>query len=112
MEGIFFWLLSKEKGERRRRIFSFYCNRNLLSLAGKKIIKLEVCSGERDSSTSTKLSKRSRSCGLTFKLDELRQELASLDGGIFPHSVLSTQQINMLSAEKPRSMEQVQSLIS
>lgn len=80
-------------------------------LHGKKIIKLEVSSGERNSSTSTKSSKRSRSCGLKFKLDELRKELASLDGGIFPHSVLSTQQINTLSAEKPRSMEQLEKII-
>ncbi|CAI9755551.1 unnamed protein product [Fraxinus pennsylvanica] len=80
-------------------------------LHGKKIIKLEVYSGERNSSTNTKLSKRGRSCGLKFKLDELRKELASLDGGIFPHSVLSTQQINMLSAEKPGSMEQLEKII-
>ncbi|KAL2517380.1 Mediator of RNA polymerase II transcription subunit 34 [Abeliophyllum distichum] len=80
-------------------------------LHGKKIVKLEVFSGQRNSSTSTKLNKRGRSCGLKFKLDELRMELASLDGGIFPHSVLSTQQINMLSAEKPRSMEQLEKII-
>lgn len=51
--------------------------------------------------------KRNKSCGLEIKLDELRKELAASDGGIFPHSVLSTQQINMLSAQVPKSMEQV-----
>lgn len=51
-----------------------------------------------------------RSCassGLELKLDELRKELSSVHGGIFPHSVLSTQQINMISAQKPNSMELV-----
>lgn len=50
---------------------------------------------------------RNKSCGLEIKIDELRKELAASDGGIFPHSVLSTQQINMLSAQMPKSTEQV-----
>ena len=44
--------------------------------------------------------------GLELKLDELRKELSSIHGGIFPHSILSTQQINTLSAQKPNSMEE------
>lgn len=78
-----------------------------MSPAGKKTVKLEVRSGRKSSSTNLKSNKRSRSSGLEFKLDELRKELASLDGGIFPHSVLSTQQISMLSEKKPKSMEEV-----
>lgn len=82
-----------------------------MSLAGKKIVKLEVHHGQKSSSTNSKTHKRGKSSGLEFKLDELRKELASLDGGIFPHSVLSTQQISMLSSKKPKSMEEVQLLI-
>lgn len=77
----------------------------VVALAGKKTVKLEARSGPK---TNLKTNKRSRSSGLEFKLDELRKELASLDGGIFPHSVLSTQQITVLSDEKPKSMEEVQ----
>ncbi|KAM1257738.1 hypothetical protein TB2_036851 [Malus domestica] len=42
---------------------------------------------------------------LELKLDELRKELSSDHGGIFQHSALSTQQISMISAQKPNSME-------
>ncbi|KAL6178711.1 hypothetical protein ACLB2K_050229 [Fragaria x ananassa] len=56
--------------------------------------------------------KRSRasSC-LEQKLDELRKELSSDHGGIFPHSVLSTQQISMIDDQKPNSMEQWEKII-
>ncbi|KAL8536656.1 hypothetical protein ACS0TY_012012 [Phlomoides rotata] len=80
-------------------------------LHGKKTVKLEVHCGLKGSSSSSKTNKRSKSSGLEFKLDELRKELASLDGGIFPHSVLSTQQIGTLSANKPKSMEELEKII-
>ncbi|XP_042036226.1 ATP-dependent DNA helicase Q-like 2 isoform X1 [Salvia splendens] len=80
-------------------------------LHGKKAVKLEVRSGQKSSLTNLKSNKRSRSSGLEFKLDELRKELASLDGGIFPHSVLSTQQISVLSEKKPESMEELEKMI-
>lgn len=80
-----------------------------MSLAGKKTVKLEVRCGEKSSPT-LKSNKRSRTSGLECKLDELRKELASLDGGIFPHSVLSTQQISVLNDKKPKSMEEVRLL--
>ncbi|XP_012837367.1 PREDICTED: mediator of RNA polymerase II transcription subunit 34 isoform X3 [Erythranthe guttata] len=80
-------------------------------LHGKKTVKLEVNCGQKNSSTNSKTNKRGKSSGLEYKLDELRKELASLDGGIFPHSVLSTQQITMLSAEKPKSMEELEKVI-
>ncbi|CAH1416155.1 unnamed protein product [Lactuca virosa] len=41
------------------------------------------------------------------ELDNLRKELASMDGGIFTHSILSTQQIGMLCSQKPETTEQV-----
>lgn len=83
-------------------IFYFF-----VPLAGKKTIKLEVFSGQKGSSCIMKQSKRTKSSSLEFKLDELRKELASSDGGIFPHSVLSAQQISTLSGLRPKSVEQV-----
>ncbi|KAL7159725.1 hypothetical protein ABFS83_01G046900 [Erythranthe nasuta] len=80
-------------------------------LHGKKTVKLEVNCGQKNSATNSKTNKRGKSSGLEYKLDELRKERASLDGGIFPHSVLSTQQITMLSAEKPKSMEELEKVI-
>ncbi|KAH6836351.1 RECQ helicase L2 [Perilla frutescens var. hirtella] len=80
-------------------------------LHGKKTVKLEIRSVQKSSSTNLKTKKRSRSSGLELKLDELRKELASLDGGIFPHSVLSTQQISALSDKKPSSMEELEKMI-
>lgn len=75
-------------------------------LVGKKIVKLEVSSGEKNMA-GLKSAKRSLSSSvLEFQLDEMRKELSSIQGGIFPHSVLSTQQISMISAQKPNSVEQ------
>lgn len=45
--------------------------------------------------------------GLGLALDELRQNLAAVHGGIFPHSVLSSQHISLLSSQKPLTMEEV-----
>ncbi|KAL2901022.1 Mediator of RNA polymerase II transcription subunit 34 [Bienertia sinuspersici] len=68
---------------------------------GKKIVKLQTCSGKENKASVMKSAKRkSPSFSLEFRLDELRKELASLHGGIFPHAVLSTQQINILALEK------------
>ncbi|KAK6137198.1 hypothetical protein DH2020_029063 [Rehmannia glutinosa] len=66
---------------------------------------------QKSSSTNSNTHKRGKSSALEYKLDELRKELASLDGGIFPHSVLSTQQIGTLSANKPKSMEELEKII-
>lgn len=49
------------------------------------------------------------SSALEFELDELRKELSSIHGGILPHSVLSSQLIRLISAQKPNSMEEVNS---
>ncbi|KAG5540909.1 hypothetical protein RHGRI_020972 [Rhododendron griersonianum] len=79
-------------------------------LQGKKIVMLEVSSKQKGG--VMKGSKRSlASSGLVYKLDELRKELSSGHGGIFPHSVLSTQQITLLSTERPKTMEQVEKII-
>lgn len=74
---------------------------------GKKNIILEVTSGQRSSTDIKKSSKRSRQSGLEIKLDNLRKELSSMHGGIFPHSILSSQQITMLCSQKPETTEQV-----
>lgn len=80
----------------------------IISYTGKKIVKLEVSSGEKSTNTGIKKSsKRSKNSGLEFKLDELRKELSTTQGGIFPHSVLSTQQISLLSSQKPKTIEEV-----
>ncbi|KAI8547502.1 hypothetical protein RHMOL_Rhmol07G0200800 [Rhododendron molle] len=76
-------------------------------LQGKKIVMLEVSSKQKGG--VMKGSKRSlASSGLVYKLDELRKELSSAHGGMFPHSVFSTQQITLLSTERPKTMEQRQ----
>ena len=78
---------------------------------GKKNVKLEISSGEKNTA-SLKSAKRSLSSSvLELKLDELRKEVSSIHGKIFPHSVLSTQQISMISTQKPNSLEQASSLV-
>lgn len=78
---------------------------------GKKEVKLEICSGKNGRTGNVRGTKRSMPMGLEMKLDELRKELSSTHGGIFPHAILSTQQISVLSAQKPTSMEQLEKLI-
>ncbi|XP_049376609.1 ATP-dependent DNA helicase Q-like 2 isoform X4 [Solanum stenotomum] len=80
-------------------------------LQGNKIITVEMSTRQSRTSSSMKSSKRERSTGLDDKLDELRKELASIHGGIFPHSVLSTQQISTLSGQKPKSIEELEKII-
>ncbi|XXG75491.1 hypothetical protein AAC387_Pa08g0046 [Persea americana] len=80
-------------------------------MQGKKLIKLEVCTGQTSKGGKVRATKRSMSTGLDMKLDELRKELSSSQGGVFPHAVLSTQQISLLSAQKPTSMDQLEKLI-
>ncbi|GAY60458.1 hypothetical protein CUMW_202130 [Citrus unshiu] len=59
-----------------------------LVLQGKKIIKLEISSVQKNTADNKKSTKRSlTSSALEFELDELRKELASISGGILPHSL-------------------------
>lgn len=76
---------------------------------GRTQVKLEICIGEQ--SEIPKASKRTRMSVLESKLDDLRKELSSTHGGIYPHAVLSTQHISMLSKEKPTSMTELEKLI-
>ncbi|GKC83254.1 mediator of RNA polymerase II transcription subunit 34 isoform X1, partial [Tanacetum coccineum] len=58
-------------------------------LHGKKNITLELTSGHKSGTSFAKSSKRSRYSGLEVELDNLRKELSSLQGGIFPHSIFN-----------------------
>lgn len=80
-------------------------------LQGKKIIKMDVTSTSKDVDGYRKSSKHGVTSGLEFKLDELRKELASHDKEIFPHSVLSGQQISSISAHLPNSIEELEKII-
>ncbi|XP_024040235.1 mediator of RNA polymerase II transcription subunit 34 isoform X2 [Citrus clementina] len=83
-----------------------------LVLQGKKIIKLEISSVQKNTADNKKSTKRSlTSSALEFELDELRKELASISGGILPHSVLSSQLIRLISARKPSTMEELEKII-
>lgn len=80
-------------------------------MLGKKIIKMDVTSTSKDVDGYRKSSKHGVTSGLEFKLDELRKELASHDKEIFPHSVLSGQQISSISAHLPNSIEELEKII-
>ncbi|KAK8568830.1 hypothetical protein V6N12_007370 [Hibiscus sabdariffa] len=82
-----------------------------LVVQGKKIIKMEVASTLNGMDDYRKSIKRGATSGLESKLDELRKELASHDEGIFPHSVLSSQQISNISANLPNSIEELEKII-
>lgn len=69
-------------------------------------MKLEIYSEQRTKAGVRSAKRGLGSFGLELKLDELRKELSSIHGGILPHSVLSTQQISLLSSQKPNSLEQ------
>jgi len=75
--------------------------------AGKKTVTLEIYTEQRTNAGGVRSVKRRSpgSSGLELKLDELRKEL-SYAGGILPHSVLSMEQISLLSSQKPNSLEQ------
>ncbi|XP_070671390.1 ATP-dependent DNA helicase Q-like 2 isoform X4 [Malus domestica] len=80
-------------------------------LQGKRSIKLEMTSGQKKVAGMRSVKHCRASSTLELKLDELRKELSSVHGGIFPHSVLSTQQISLISAQKPNSMELLENII-
>ncbi|XP_020236207.1 mediator of RNA polymerase II transcription subunit 34 [Cajanus cajan] len=80
-------------------------------LQGKKSVKLEIYTEQRTKAGVRSVKRSLGSSGLELKLDELRKELSSAHGGILPHSVLSTEQINLLSSQKPNSLEQLEKVI-
>ncbi|XP_074270331.1 ATP-dependent DNA helicase Q-like 2 [Silene latifolia] len=80
-------------------------------LQGKRPVMLQVCREQEVTTSAVKPNKRKSATSLEISLDELRKELASLHGGIFPHSILSAQQISLLATEKPQSMDQLENII-
>ncbi|MQL75706.1 hypothetical protein Taro_008073 [Colocasia esculenta] len=80
-------------------------------LSSSRIVKLEMSSERQSSFVSSKSAKRTLSSSLEKKLDEFRKEISSSQGGMFPHAVLSAQQISILGAQKPTSIEQLEKLI-
>ncbi|KAG0498714.1 hypothetical protein HPP92_003405 [Vanilla planifolia] len=82
------------------------------ALEGKRTFKLEICVGQKQKDEERlKVTKRSRSSTLETQLDELRMEIACSHGGIFPHAVLSTQHLGLLSTQKPTSIEELEKVI-
>lgn len=74
------------------------------------MFKLEIYSGQKRKPAKDANKVKHVSSDLQVKLDELRKEISSSHGGIFPHAVLSTQQISLLSAKKCLSMEEVMAI--
>lgn len=77
---------------------------------GKRTAKLEICVSKKQNNKNG-CTKDRELTELESKLDNIRNELASAHGGIFPHAVLSTQQINILSVQKPKSLTELEKLI-
>ena len=105
------------------KILDHTCNKILLPTAdgllglcnaGNRPVKLEIAvlgsQARAGGGDTTKGTKRSRMSDLEAKLDELRRELSSSSTGgisIFSHAVLSTQQISLLSCQKPTTEAEV-----
>ncbi|GJU54931.1 phospholipase D alpha 1 [Tanacetum coccineum] len=81
-------------------------------LSLKIVSKIKATSGHKSSISVAKSSKRSRYSILEVELDNLRKELSSLRGGIFPQSISSTQQLSILFSQKPETTKQLEKIIS
>jgi len=89
----------------------------VFAMQGTRPVKLEIADlgSQAGGGDTSKGTKRSRMSDLEAKLDELRRELSSSSTGgisIFPHAVLSTQQISLLSCQKPTTEAEVRCLSS
>ncbi|EEF42467.1 ATP-dependent DNA helicase Q-like 2 [Ricinus communis] len=80
-------------------------------LQGRKIVKLEISNKQNKDGKMNKAKRSLMLSGLEFKLDKLRKELSAEHEGILPHSVLSSQQMSMISAQKPNSTEELEKII-
>ncbi|RLM42086.1 mediator of RNA polymerase II transcription subunit 34 isoform X4 [Panicum miliaceum] len=89
------------------------------ALQGNRPVKLEIAvessQDKGGGGRSSRGAKRSRMSDLEAKLDELRRELSSSssNGGIsiFPHAVLSSEQISLLSCQKPATEAELEKVI-
>ncbi|KAJ1692145.1 hypothetical protein LUZ63_008843 [Rhynchospora breviuscula] len=82
-------------------------------LDGKRRVNLEIHTNHQVGSNNStdKGAKRKRTSRLEKKLDDLRSEISSQHGGIFPHSVLSLQHMSLLNTHKPTSLDKLEKLI-
>ncbi|XP_024375691.1 ATP-dependent DNA helicase Q-like 2 isoform X1 [Physcomitrium patens] len=91
--------------------------RGLLQGTGNRKVKLEIVKGAQSAKKKSKANTAPISEeGMTFSglgsaLDDLRQNLAASHGGIFPHSVLTSQHISLLASQKPVTMEELEEVI-
>ncbi|TVU23289.1 hypothetical protein EJB05_25644 [Eragrostis curvula] len=82
------------------------------ALQGNRGVKLEIAVASQDGGVRSKGTKRGRMSDLEAKLDELRRELSSTSNGVmFPHAVLSAQQISLLSCQKPTTLAELEKVI-
>ncbi|XP_039823034.1 ATP-dependent DNA helicase Q-like 2 isoform X2 [Panicum virgatum] len=89
------------------------------ALQGNRPVKLEIAvESSQDRGGGGRLSKgakRSWMSDLEAKLDELRRELSSSSSNrgisIFPHAVLSSEQISLLSCQKPTTEAELEKVI-
>ncbi|XP_050233938.1 ATP-dependent DNA helicase Q-like 2 [Mercurialis annua] len=80
-------------------------------LQGKKSVKLEIFTKQSKDGKMNKAKRSLTSSGLELRLDKLRKELSSGHDRILPHSVLSRQQISMISELKPSSSEELEKIV-
>ncbi|XP_062197489.1 ATP-dependent DNA helicase Q-like 2 isoform X2 [Phragmites australis] len=81
------------------------------AMQGNRLVKLDVAVPSQDRGGRSKGTKLVRMSNLEAELDELRRELSSSNGGIFPHAVLSAQQISLLSCQKPTTVAELEKVI-
>nr|XP_025877518.1 mediator of RNA polymerase II transcription subunit 34 isoform X8 [Oryza sativa Japonica Group]ABA95537.2 ATP-dependent DNA helicase, RecQ family protein, expressed [Oryza sativa Japonica Group]BAG92830.1 unnamed protein product [Oryza sativa Japonica Group] len=81
------------------------------ALQGNRPVKLSVAFHSQDKGSGSKRTKRNQMSNLEAKLDDLRRELSSSNGGVFPHAVLSAQQISLLNRQKPTTVAELEKLI-
>jgi len=81
------------------------------ALQGNRPVKLTTAIHSQDSDGRVKSAKRNQMSSLEAKLDDLRRTISSANGGIFPHAVLSTQQISLLNIHKPTTISELEKLI-
>ncbi|XP_035815241.1 uncharacterized protein [Zea mays] len=82
------------------------------ALQGNRVVKLEIAIASKDRDVRSKGAKRGRMSDLEAKLDELRRDLSSTGSdAIFPHAVLTAQQISLLSSQKPTTPAELEKVI-
>lgn len=81
------------------------------ALQGNRPVKLTSAIHSQDSGDRFKSAKRNQMSNLEAKLDDLRRTISSRTGGIFPHAVLSTQQISLLNCHTPTTIAELEKLI-